>query len=176
VARGGPLQLQRVTFAEDDSGCGARLESFFTCPVLFKAQDNALVFRAHDLDAPLPTYNSELARINRQLLADYLAGLESTALAVRVRAKLTRLLPSGEAGQAAVSRALNLSPRSLQRKLKLEGVSFRRLLDVTRMELAREYFKDSTLSAAEIAYLLGFSETSSLSRAMRRWSGSGHPR
>ena len=172
VARGGPIPLRRVTFGDDDGGCGARLESFFGCPVLFKAKDNAIVFRAHDLNAPLPTVNPELARINRQLLADYLAGRESSELAVRVRAQITRLLPSGEAGQAAVARALSLSPRSLQRKLELEGVSFRRLLDETRRELAGQYFKDSTLSAAEVAYLLGFSETSSLSRAMRRWRGS----
>ena len=171
VARGGPVQLQRVTFAEDDSGCGGRLESFFGCPVLFKAKDNAMVFRAHDLDAPLPTFNPELLRINRQLLANYLAGLESSELAVRVRTQLTRLLPSGEAGQAAVARALSLSPRSLQRKLNLEGVSFRRLMDQTRRELAEQYFKDSTVSAAEVAYLLGFSETSSFCRAMRRWKG-----
>ena len=160
-----------MTFGDDDGGCGARLESFFGCPVLFKAKDNAMVFRAHDLSAPLPTVNPELVRINRQLLADYLADRESSELAVRVRAQLTRLLPSGEAGQAAVARALSVSPRSLQRKLELEGVSFRRLLDETRRELAGQYFKDPTLSAAEVAYLLGFSETSSLSRAMRRWRG-----
>jgi AraC-like DNA-binding protein len=170
VARGEPVQLVRVTFADGDGGCGARLESFFGCLVLFNAEDNALVFRAHDLDAPLPTVNSELVRINRQLLGDYLASLESSELAMRVRAQLTRLLPSGEARQAAVAFALNLSQRSLQRKLKLEGVSFRRLLDETRRELARQYFKDSTLSVAEVGYLLGFSETSSLSRAARRWT------
>jgi AraC-like DNA-binding protein len=171
VARGGPVELQRVTFADNEGDCGTRLEGFFGCPVLFKAKDNTMIFRVHDLDALLPTVNAELLRINHKLLTDYLAGLESGEIAVRVRTQLTRLLPSGEGGQAAVSRALSLSPRTLQRRLGLEGLSFRRLLDETRRELALQYVKDPTLSSAEVAYLLGFSETSSLSRAMRRWKG-----
>jgi AraC-like DNA-binding protein len=59
----------------------------------------------------------------------------------------------------------------MQRKLKARGVSFRKLLDDTRRQLAEQYLKDSTLSVSEIAYLLGFAEVSSFSRAFRRWTG-----
>jgi AraC-like DNA-binding protein len=167
--RGGPVPLQRVTFADEDCGCGARLEQFFGAPVLFGTKENALVFRSHELDEPLPTVNPELLRINQRLADNYLSELDATSLTVRVRAQLARLLPSGHTGQTAVARALRMSLRTLQRRLKQEGISFRRLLDETRAELARQHLQDASLSRTEVAYLLGFSETSSLSRAMRRW-------
>jgi AraC-like DNA-binding protein len=58
----------------------------------------------------------------------------------------------------------------MQRKLKARGVSFRKLLDDTRRQLAEQYLKDSTLSVSEIAYWLGFAEVS-FSRVFRRWTG-----
>jgi AraC-like DNA-binding protein len=93
-------------------------------------------------------------------------------VADRVRARLARTLPQGEVGQEAIARSLNLSLRSMQRKLRQEGTSFRELLEETRRSLAAQYGRDSTLSASEIAYLLGFAEASSFSRAMRRWRAS----
>ncbi|HET7361958.1 MAG TPA: AraC family transcriptional regulator [Burkholderiales bacterium] len=168
-ARGGSIAIRRVTFAHRDATCRERLQRFFQCRVVFGAPNNALVLRTAEVDAPLPTGNPALARINEQLVADYHAQLESADLVERVRSQLMRLLPSGHVGQATVAKSLHLSLRSLQRKLREEGTSFRKLVDQTRRRLAQQYAKDSTLSASEVAYLLGFSDPSSLSRAMRRW-------
>jgi AraC-like DNA-binding protein len=169
--RGGPVDPQSVTFAQADCGCRRQLEAFFNCPVAFGAEHNGIVFRAADLDAPLPTANPVLVRVNEQVLTHYLARLESSELAVRVQSQLMHMLPSGEVHEAAIARSLNLSLRSMQRKLRREGVSFRQLLDETRRRLAEHYLKDSTLMTSEVAYLLGFSEVSSFSRALRRWTG-----
>jgi AraC-like DNA-binding protein len=147
------------------------LEAFFGCPVDFDATGNCLLFRVADLDARLPTANSVLLRVNEQVLTDYLARLERSEVTVRVQAKLIQLLPSGEVDESSIARALNLSLRSMQRKLNARGVTFRKLLDDTRRQLAEQYLKDSTLSVSEIAYLLGFAEVSSFSRAFRRWTG-----
>src|SRR5262249_21770434 len=125
-----------------------------------------------DVDAPLPTANPVLLRVNEQVLTHYLAGLASTELAVRVQSKVMHLLPSGEVEEETIARSLNLSRRSMQRKLSREGVTFRQLVDNTRKQLAEQYLKDSTLVVSEVAYLLGFSEVSSFSRAFRRWTGS----
>ena len=88
-----------------------------------------------------------------------------------MQSRLIQRLPAGELDQNAVARSLNISLRSMQRKLKEEGTSFRRLVDETRRQLAEQYLKDSTLVVSEIAYLLGFAEVSSFSRAFRRWTG-----
>ena len=169
--RGGQVDPLRVRLTRAEPACATRLQAFFGCPVEFAAPENGLVFRAADLDAQLPTANPVLLRVNEQVLTDYLARLDRSEVTVQVQAKLIQLLPSGELDESSIARALNLSLRSMQRKLKARGVSFRKLLDDTRRQLAEQYLKDSTLSVSEIAYLLGFAEVSSFSRAFRRWTG-----
>ncbi len=169
--RGGQINPLRVRLRRPEPGCSSRLQAFFGCQVEFGATENCLVFRASDLDAQLPTANPVLLRVNEQVLTDYMARLQRSEVTVQVQAKLIQLLPSGEVDESSVARALNLSLRSMQRKLKTRGVTFRKLLDDTRGQLAEQYLKDSTLSVSEIAYLLGFAEVSSFSRAFRRWTG-----
>jgi len=171
AGRGEPIDPIRVSLVRAEPGCSSRLRTFFGCPVDFGAAENRVVFRASDLDAELPTTNAVLLRVNEQVLTDYLARLERAEVTVQVQAKLIQLLPSGKVEEGFIARALNLSLRSLQRKLEERGVTFRKLLDDTRQQLAEQYLKDSTLSVSEIAYLLGFAEVSSFSRAFKRWTG-----
>ena len=175
-ASGASIALTRVHLIEQDNGARSRLERFFQCPVAFSSPYNALAFATRDVDAPLPGANAVLLRINEHALQQYAAGIHSKQVAERVRGHVVRLLPSGEADQARVARAMNVSLRSLQRKLKAEGVTFRDLVDDTRKRLAGQYAQDSTLSSSEIAYLLGFSEPSSFARARRRWKGRSRSR
>ncbi|HSY38976.1 MAG TPA: AraC family transcriptional regulator, partial [Polyangia bacterium] len=72
---------------------------------------------------------------------------------------------------ASVGRALALSKRTLQRRLGVEGVSFRALTDEVRRGLATEYLTDGRVSLSEIALLLGFSEQAAFQRAFLRWTG-----
>jgi AraC-like DNA-binding protein len=170
-ASGGAVAPTSVRFIDDDNGTRARLERFFRCPIAFGSPYNALVFTTRDVDARLPGANAALLRINQNALQQYAARIDSKQIAERVRAHVVRLLPSGEVEQARIARAMNLSLRSLQRKLKEEGATFRELVEDTRKRLAGQYASDSTLSSSEIAYLLGFSEPSSFLRAKRRWKG-----
>src|SRR3546814_12037691 len=62
-----------------------------------------------------------------------------------------------------------MSKRSLQRRLTAAGTSFDAIVDSVRSDLAYAYLQDSRLSVAQIAETLHFSETSALSRAVRRW-------
>ena len=137
--------------------------------MLLGAPEDALVFSAASLDTLLDTANPLLLNINEQAVVQYHARLDARHVGDRVRAQIARLLPSGEVSQRAVALSLNLSLRSMQRKLKEEGASFRGLVDDTRRRLARQYAADPTLSAGEVAYLLGFADASSFSRASRRW-------
>jgi AraC-like DNA-binding protein len=72
-----------------------------------------------------------------------------------------------------VARALAISARSLQRRLADAGVTYQQVLDSTRREIAAKYLSIPTLSIAEIAYLLGYSETAAFHRAFKRWNGIG---
>jgi AraC-like DNA-binding protein len=68
-----------------------------------------------------------------------------------------------------VARQLTLAPRTLQRRLAAEGVSYQQLVDVVRREAAERLLTDASMSIGEIGYLLGFSEPSAFHRAFKRW-------
>jgi AraC-like DNA-binding protein len=64
-----------------------------------------------------------------------------------------------------------LSGRTLQRRLAAEGVSFQELLDEARKDAAARFLRERTLSACEVAYLVGYSEPAPFHRAFKRWYG-----
>jgi len=102
-------------------------------------------------------------------VGDRVPPLDLTTAAVRrtVAAALAR----GDARVATIARRLNTTSRSLQRHLQAEGLSFQGLLDDARREAAQRHLQESSLTIAEIAYLLGYSEPSAFHRAFRRWTG-----
>ncbi|MCB1843820.1 MAG: helix-turn-helix transcriptional regulator, partial [Halioglobus sp.] len=71
----------------------------------------------------------------------------------------------------ALASALHLSRRTLQRRLRQQGTSYQSLLRDTRLALAHRYLCDEQRSVLEVAYLLGFSDPSTFSRAFKRWTG-----
>jgi AraC-like DNA-binding protein len=70
-----------------------------------------------------------------------------------------------------VAAASEMSQRTLQRRLEVEGTSFQRLVDDTRRELAQQYLGQTDVSLADATYLLGFGDQSSFFRACKRWFG-----
>lgn len=151
--------------------CAKIFEELFRAPIYYEYPENAIYFDKADISQRLPTGNAELARSNEKIIVDYLARLDKNNITTQVKSKLLDLLPSGHATEEAVIQALHMSQRTLQRKLKEEGITFKELLDETRQELAKEYVNDTSLSFSEITYLLGFSEQSNFTRAFKRWQG-----
>lgn len=151
------------------------LESFertFRCPIGFGADGNRIVWPTSLIGARLEGANPELARHSEALLTTYLAGIHKDNTVAQVRACLADLLPRGEPSQAQVAQQLNCSVRTLQRRLSDQGTSFTDLLDRTRHELALSHLAEPGNSVSEVAYLLGFADTSNFTRAFRRWTGS----
>jgi AraC-like DNA-binding protein len=91
--------------------------------------------------------------------------------AVRTRNEAMRQLP-GPLDIASIARRLGISDRTLQRRLSDEDTRFEAIIDAVRLELAQALLEDRQRSIAEIATACGFTETSSFSRAYRRWTGS----
>jgi len=153
------------------SQCAKQYEKLFNSPIQYSSTRNAIYFDKADITQRLPTANAELARTNEKIIVDYLARLDKHNITTQVKAKLLELLPSGRFTEEIILQSLHLSQRTLQRKLKEEGTTFKELLDETRRELAKEYVNDTSLSFSEITYLLGFSEQSNFTRAFKRWQG-----
>ncbi|MDB6144202.1 MAG: AraC family transcriptional regulator [Pseudomonas sp.] len=143
----------------------------FRAPIFFGAEENRLEFACDDFDALLDDGNPELAEHNETVLKRTLEQLKPLTWERRVRAAIEAQLPDGEPSAESVAHTLHLSLRSLQRHLAEEGFRYDLLLNQCRQNLAMQHMRDPRSSLSEIAYLLGFADTSSFSRAFKRWTG-----
>jgi AraC-like DNA-binding protein len=169
VAYGAKFALQRVTLQRKAPANRERFDEFFQASVLFSEAQDSLWIDPKLVQQPLATANPELVRINNRIVTDYLAQLDHSDLGMRVRSRLIEHLPGGNFGEAEIASSLNLSLRSLQRKLSEQGMTFKQLVDTTRRDLALQYVRDPKHSFNEIAFLLGFTEPANFSRAFKRW-------
>jgi AraC-like DNA-binding protein len=149
-------------------------ERIFGVPVTFESDRNALQMTDDDwmaLKTPLPSrYVFEILKQRAEAL---LEELDSDAtVRGRVERLLAPVLHKGEAGMATIAARMGLSRPTLFRRLKAEGTNFEQVLDGLRRRLAVDYLKERHLSVNETAYLVGFSDPASFSRAFKRWTGS----
>jgi AraC-like DNA-binding protein len=160
-----------VTFAHPEPSDPEPYRRTFRAPVRFGQPVNALEYARADLEDRLPAGNAELARANDEVLVRFLARLERSRVSSRVQQALLDTLPHGAPSKSAIARALGMSARNLQRHLADEGTSFKALLNEARVSLARNYVDEGRLTVTEIAFVLGFADTSTFSRAFKRWTG-----
>jgi AraC-like DNA-binding protein len=152
----------------------ANIEDFqrlLRAPLQFCAAQTRLVFDSSTMERPLDGGNPELARHNDAIALEYLSQIERDNLQWRVREVLTQSLAHGEPSQEDVSELLNMSARTLQRKLADCGITYKEILDETRRALALAYLSAARHTVSDVTYLLGFSAGSSFTRAFRRWTG-----
>ena len=173
LAAARPVQPRAASFGHACAGSPAAYATAFGIPVQFSAAAHALVFDAGEAARSLPTDNPDVVAAVDAVASRYVERLHTPPVAASVRELLRELLPTGSAGQEAVASRLNCSPSTLRRQLQAEGLSYREVLDETRRELATAYLRDPRFSRAEIAFLLGFSDQSNFSRAVRRWKQRG---
>ena len=123
------------------------------------------------VDKRLPSSNPLLAEINDQLMVKYLAQLDENDIIQRVKAIIIELLPDGKISDVKVAKQLNMSNRTLQRKLQDKGMTFKEVLTDVRKGIAMKYIQDSQLTLTELSFQLGFSGMSAFSRAFKNWTG-----
>jgi AraC-like DNA-binding protein len=100
----------------------------------------------------------------------YLRSLyEQDNIAEQLMRRLAELMAAGEANADAACRALRLSRRTLQRRLRAEKTSFQKVLNEARALLAVNYLSDGRLKSLEVAMLLGYSNISSFTTAFKSW-------
>ena len=147
-------------------------ERIFQCPILFGASTNDLIFDSSYLKLAIVKADANLCalldRHANELLARY---PREDSLVERVRALLKDELNGGDASLEFCAARLGMSARTLQRRLRALGTSHHELLDEMRRELAVRYLREPGIAVCEVAYLLGFSESSAFHRAFKRWTG-----
>ena len=166
-----PLQVCFAHPAPEDESEHRR---FFRGSVRFGAGSNSMILSAVDAARPMQAADEALASIIRRRL-DKLLGerdLHSPGpLSGRVRRMMVEHLGEMTLTPEAGARALAVSRRTLSRRLADEGTSFRNILDDVRREFACALLQDRSLSIADVAFFLEYSEPAAFNRSFRRWTG-----
>lgn len=147
------------------------LMRFFGCPIRFRAGRDAMVFPARELARPFVTHHEGLLAVLVPSLDQQLAPLEQDALVERVRRVIARRMTGERPSVAKVARELALSPRTLQRRLGEQGLTYQNVLDEVRHHAALRLLRTDWIAMEEVAFLLGFEESNSFVRAFRTWEG-----
>lgn len=173
-ASGTSWRPSEVWLPHDRRACSRRYEQFYGCPVRYEFGEAQLVLRNETLAIPMPAADPRLHAILRrhvELLLERLPSLSSSEKLTRIDLRAAVQAGSGALSLEATAARLEVSPRTLQRRLREEGTTFQRVLDDVRREFASRYLADDTQSISDIAFAVGFSDVSAFHRAFRRWTG-----
>ncbi len=162
--------VHEVWWPFHDSGERAAVEQAFGFPVRFGADQPAIVGPVAALSLPLPQADA----ITLSLLEEQCERLErQLAMRSQTRDRVWRLLmtESPLPDMDRVARSLNMTTRTLRRKLEAEGINFRDLRQAAMQGRSLELLRQPGTSVASIAETMGYSEPSSFIYAFRRASG-----
>ncbi|MGA9321849.1 MAG: helix-turn-helix domain-containing protein, partial [Xanthobacteraceae bacterium] len=142
----------------------------FGAPVLFGQSVNRLLFDSRWLDGA-PRLGNEITNSTVMRLCD--AQIEEFQLRQGLVGEVRQLLMKNLMRPKRfedVAQSLNVSARTLRRKLRDENSSFRQVVDELRRDMAVRYLRDTDLTVEEIADTLGFSDAANFRQAFRRWT------
>jgi len=167
----GRFRAASVTFQHTPDDTVA-FERVLGCPVRTAQPWNGVHVAPESWRLPLRRRDPVLRQVLETQANEILARLPNrTGVALEVQRGLMTRVAGGDTRIEALARHLAMSPRTLQRRLAAEGVSYQQLLEDTRKQAAGRYVSGSNLAISEVAYLIGYSEPAPFHRAFKRWYG-----
>ncbi|WP_197356787.1 AraC family transcriptional regulator [Aureliella helgolandensis] len=165
---GGHLAPKFVQFAHPAGSSMAAKEAYFGCPVAYDAPQTVVCLGHLELHRSSPLHEPLLYE---QL--SFAAGMleERPHRGAPTVELVGQSIRRGRFTLNEVARELGMSPRTIQRRLNTEGTEFRTLVDDIRTRMAHVYLRSGSLTVAEVAQRLGFSDARSFRAAYRRWTG-----
>ncbi len=168
-----PIELLQAGCADAEPSRRRGLDHFFHCPVHFGESSNWVEFSDSVLRAPIARSESDLERFLK--LAPYHVVIKPMVSDGGIASRIKQLL--GDDFQRELptfdelASQLNMSERTLRRRLDREGTSYQRIKDHLRREAAISYLRNPELTVSDVAELLGFSDPSAFHRSFKRWTG-----
>lgn len=143
---------------------------FFKAPIRFDSEFNAIAFPTSCLElTPVRTdpllYAFLKEEVKRQI------SNQPQSIGQKIRPVLRRLLIGQTCTLADVAAQLGLHSRTLNRRLRAEGTTYQAEVEAARYLMARQFLIGTNQSVAEIASIIGYSDTSAFTNAFKRWSG-----
>jgi AraC-like DNA-binding protein len=161
-----------VQFDFEKPGDVSEYQRIYQCPLRFDQSETAIVFEKGHVNSEIVTKDYKLLRILVAHAAEKSKQLEgSNRFQNLVEQSLLNLVDPDFPTIEAVALNLNISVRTLQRRLKEEGFTFKEILESLRKDFALGYIKNKDLSINEIADLLCYADGSTFIRSFKRWTG-----
>lgn len=160
----------QATLAFKRSGDVKEYNRVFHSEVIFKGNYNQLTFNRNQLEIPVISYDQSLYKVFDRLLVEKKRKIKANGITDQLRQIILSEFKGQLPGIEIIASRLNLTPRSLQRRLADENTSLRTLGAEIKKELAHEFLSSSEVKVAEVASLLGYSEASAFRRAYKTWT------
>ena len=159
-----------VRFARKEPADRAQHRRFFKSALYFDATETEVNFNNRCLQEQPPAPDVLLHRHLEQE-ANTLHALQYGELMEQLPAVLRRSLLDGRFSAPEVAESVGLHERTLHRRLKEAGTSFRQELDASRRTVSEQMLQFTRMPVSEIATALGYADASGFIRAFERWSG-----
>ncbi len=167
------IDISHATSAGPRPDFMAGIRHFFPCPVDYDQTFNSVTFSSRHLDAKLirdePQLNEFLELAPYHMVIEPLASTASITHRIReiLGVNLQEEMPSFE----ELTGLLNMSPRTLRRRLEKEGTSYQRIKDNARRDVAISLLSRDGLTVSAVAEEVGFSDPSAFHRSFKKWTG-----
>lgn len=168
------LKVKRLNLSIKKPKSTKKYEEIFGVTPTFEAENNEMILDSATLMIPMKAFNPETFQVLNNYLKSQLENLTQTET---VTSKVQRILHSSFKYQfpdiESVAEKLNLSARTLQRKLSDEQTTFKVILQETRFGIAKQLLTQKSLTISEISYMLGYSDIGNFSRSFKKQVGIG---
>ena len=164
----GHARAREIWFTHEPMAPLSTYHANFNAVPRFGQRMNGLFFHERDFDLSIPGMDPQLYEIATTFI-DHRFPRAAMTLSARARAVINRCLADGICTHEYVASVVGLHPRTLQRRLREEGTTFEEIKDDVRREVALRCLKQRNIPLVRVAEILGYSETSVLSRSCYRW-------
>ena len=164
----GEARVREVRFRHQPLSTASAYRAYFGCAVRFDAKEDGVVFSARDLRSPIALRDARQYALATSFI-DTRFGRMTQPMHARVRALLVRLIETEDCGITRICERLRIHPRTLHRRLRVEGKSFEGIKDEVRRDIALRYIQETDHPLTLVAEKLGYAEQSVLTRSCARW-------
>lgn len=166
------IPLREMQFRCPPPGDDSHYRTRFCENVKFNGKTTHITFASELLDLKIAesaeTVDNFLRAAPANLLVKYRNDASTSA---QVRHRLRSQLPDAWPDLEQLAQELSVSGTTLQRRLQQEGLSYQRVKDDLRRDIAIDLLSSASLTVAEVAERTGFQETSAFHRAFKKWTG-----